>query len=81
MVATVSSRDAVIAGIGRSDFSIMAARRNSLFLTSARPPNVRKRELRYVVQATIFIAIVIGSHRQWHCKRRGFSRGRSSRDI
>jgi len=60
MVATVSSRDAVIAGIGRSDFLIIAARRNSLFLTSAEPrPNVRKRDPRYIVHATIFIAIVM----------------------
>jgi hypothetical protein len=37
----------------------MAARRNSLFLTSAGPLNVGKRELRYVVQPTIVIAIVM----------------------
>ena len=59
MVTTVSSRDAVIACIGRSDFLIIAARRNSLFLTSAEPPDFRKRDPPYFVQATIFIAIVM----------------------
>ena len=39
--------------------SITAARRNSLFLTSAGPPDFRKRDPRYFVQATIFIAIVM----------------------
>ena len=59
MVTTVSSRDAVLAGVGRSDFSIMAARRNSLFLISAGPAQRQKGDPRYFVQATIFIAIVM----------------------
>ncbi len=59
MVTTVSSRDAVIAYIGRSNFSITAVRRSSPFLTSAGPPDFRKRDPRYFVQTTIFIAIVM----------------------
>ena len=58
MVTTVSSRDAVIACIGRSDFSIMAARRNSLFLTSAGP--LRSESASFVILfATISVAIVM----------------------
>jgi hypothetical protein len=59
MVTAVSSRDAVIAGIGRSDFSIMAARRSSLFLTRLSRPNVRKRDLVILFRRRFSIAIVM----------------------
>ena len=59
MVTTVSSRDAVIACIGRSDFLIIAVRRSSLFLASAGPPQRQKARSSLFIQTTIFIAIVM----------------------